>query len=245
MAARTCTTILLTLAFASLASAQDLAARLDVAQRSYDAVEAAAVLDQAVSEAAVKPSRESQLFVARAGLLTAELLRIEWEQLPESNLAERRPLGDGIDKAADAGLRALESLQPNSETYRLKADLLATMIRSDYRAKKYRKDMEEAAAMAVELDPQNAKAYVAQAKPFIFAEPNEGGDPAKAIALLSTALELNPDLETARCLRGLAYKETGDVEQARADWELALEKNPECAPAKEELAKLGTVADSE
>lgn len=228
----------LALAFASLTSAQDLAARLDAAQRSYDAVEAAAVLDETVSDATVKPSRESQLLVARAGLLTAELLRIEWEQLPESNIAERRPLGDAIDKAAEAGLRALESLQPNSETYRLKADLLATMIRSDYRAKKYRKNMEEAAAMAIELDPENALAYVAQAKPFVFADSNEGGDPAKAIALLTTALDRNPDLEAARCLRGLAYKKAGDVEQARADWELALEENPECAPAKEELAKL-------
>lgn len=235
----------LALAFASLTSAQELAARLDAAQRSYDAVEAAAILDEAVSNAAVNPARESQLLVARAGLLVAELLRIKWEQFPESNIADRRPLGDAIDKAAEAGLRALESLQPNSEAYRLKADLLATMIRSDYRAKKYRKEMEAAAAQAVELDPENARAYVTQAKPFVFADPNEGGDPAEAIALLSKALELNPDLETARCLRGLAYKKAGDVEQARADWELALQKNPECAPAKEELAKLGAVADSE
>lgn len=235
----------LALAFASHASAQDLAARLDAAQRSYNAGEAAAVLDKAVSDAAVNPSRESQLLVARAGLLVAELLRIEWEQLPESNIADRRPLGDAIDKAADAGLRALESLQPDSDVYRLKADLLATMIRSDYRAKKYRTEMEESAATAVELDPKNAKAYVAQAKPFVFAEPNEGGDPAEAVTLLSKALELNPDLESARCLRGLAYKKAGDLELAQADWELALEKNPECAPAREELAKLGAVADSE
>jgi tetratricopeptide (TPR) repeat protein len=143
-----------------------------------------------------------------------------------------------MDEAAEEGLRALESLSPDSEVHRLKADLLAVMIRSDYRAKKYRADMEEAATRAVELDPANARAYVSQAKPYVFAEPHEGGDPAAAVTLLSKALDLNPDLESARCLRGLAYEKAGEIEKARKDWALALENNPHCRPAKEELARL-------
>ncbi len=217
---------------------EDFAARLDFAREHYDLEAADAVRAGAARLVESKPDPATKLLAIEAALLSAELRRIDWERLPESNVADRRPLGTAIDEAAEEGLALLEPLGPTSETYRLKADLLAVMIRSDYRAKKYRKDMEAAAAKAVELDQANAKAYVSQAKPFIFAKPNEGGDPMRAVDLLTKALELDPTLETARCLRGLAYKEAGQPDAARADWALALKRNPDCRPAKDELAAL-------
>ncbi len=217
-----------------------IAAQMAAAQHDYDMDAAKQALEDARGAATVNPTRDATLLVAQAALLVAELERFDWENIPESDIADRRPLGNDIDEAANAGLHALASLEPDSETYRLKADLLAVMIRSDYRAKKYRKDMEAAAAKAVELNPANAKAYVSRAKPYVFAKSNEGGDPVKAIALLSKALELDPNLETARCLRGLAYKKAGEFDNARADWEQALKDNPNCRPAKEQLTDLAS-----
>lgn len=228
-------TVLLVCGATVSAQEKDIVSLLDSARLRYDLDGASAALDRALNAAESDSTAAAKRLVAQAVLLTAELRRIEWETIPETDFAKRRPLGNAIDQAAEAGLRALDTLPPDSEVYRLRADLLAVMIRSDYRAKKYRKQMEEAAAKAVELDPMNARAYVSQAKPYVFAESHQGGDLAKAIALLTKALDLDPELETARCLRGLAYKRSGDVENARADWSLALEKNPHCRPAEEEL----------
>lgn len=224
----------------SARAGDEVAARVAAARHDYDMNAAKQALEDARDAVTVNPTRDATLLVAQAALLVGELGRLDWEDIPESDIADRRPLGNVIDEAANAGLHALQSVKPDSETYRLKADLLAVMIRSDYRAKKYRKEMEAAAAKAVELDPSNAKAYVSQAKPYVFADSNEGGDPEKAVALLSKALELDPTLETARCLRGLAYKKAGKVDKARADWEQALKDNPDCRPAKEQLAELST-----
>ena len=215
-----------------------LTAQVDEAARTYDCAKADDALAAVRASAEASPAPDVSRLHAEAALLCAELRRIDWERLPESNLAKRRPLGEAIDTAAEEGLDALQTLEPASETLRLKADLLAVMIRSDYRAKRYKKDMDAAAAKAVELDPANAKAYVTQAKPYLFAAPNEGGDPNRAVELLTKALDIDPALESARCLRGLAYEKAGQPAQAKADWELALRNNPACRPAREELEAL-------
>ncbi|HRK35081.1 MAG TPA: hypothetical protein PLJ47_10850 [Candidatus Hydrogenedentes bacterium] len=217
-----------------------LTEKLEAARTTYDVSVAESVLAQA------RTSAPEDLAVLRvridAALLVAELHRIAWEQLPESDIAHRRPIGEQIDAAAEEALTVLDKLPEDSERYRIHADLLGVMIRSDFRAKKYRKDMEAHAAKAVALDAKNALAYVSLAKPFVFADVNVGGDPAKAIELLSQAIALAPNLESALCLRGLAYQKANKADLARADWESALAKNPACAPAKRELAKLSTIS---
>lgn len=218
-------------------SLDTLAAQVDEARLTYDCAKADSALTAVRAFAQANPAPEANRLRVEAALLCAELWRIDWERVPDSDFAVRRPLGEAIDTAAEEGLSALQSMEPTSETYRLHADLLAVMIRSDYRAKRYKKDMDVSAAKALELDPANAKAYVTQAKPFLFAPPNEGGDPKRALELLTKALELDPALESARCLRGLAYEKSGQPELAKADWELALHSNPACRPAQEELNK--------
>ncbi|MDZ4859219.1 MAG: hypothetical protein SGI88_09540 [Candidatus Hydrogenedentes bacterium] len=219
-------------------TAESLARDLSAARLAYDTAAAQSVREKARALVTSGDNAASRIHV-EAALLVAELHRIAWEQLPESDVAHRRPFGEQIDAAAEEALASLEKLPEDSERYRLRADILGTMIRSDFRAKKYRKDMETSAAKAVELDPTNAKAYVSRAKPFVFAETNVGGDPAKAIELLTKALDLDPELEPARCLRALAYQKAGNDDLSRADWEKALADNPVCKPAADELKKLG------
>lgn len=217
---------------------ESIARELELARREYQLESARAALEKARALSKVDASAEAARLHVDAALLVGELNRIEWEQLPESNIAQRRPLGAAIDKAAEEAIALLDRLPENSERYRLHADLLGLMIRSDFRAKKYRKTMEEYSAKAVELDPANPNGYVTQAKPFIFAAENEGGDPERAAELLSKALELDPRHEPARCLRGLAYQRSGIPDRARADWEAALAANPKCWPAARELERL-------
>jgi cytochrome c-type biogenesis protein CcmH/NrfG len=217
---------------------ESLARELSAARTEYRPDAAQAALEKARVLSEQDASAEVVRLHVDAALLVAELQRIEWEQLPESNIAKRRPLGAAIDEAAEEAIALLDRLPENSERYRLHADLLGVMIRSDFRAKKYRKTMEEYAAKALQLDPANPNAYVSQAKPYIFAAENEGGDPMKAVELLSKALEADPTHEPARCLRGLAYQRAGKLDLARADWETALARNPKCSPAAKELENL-------
>jgi tetratricopeptide (TPR) repeat protein len=109
------------------------------------------------------------------------------------------------------------------------------MIRSDFRAKKYEQSFRAAVDRALGLDPGNARAWVSSAKPYLFAEPEHGGDVAEALRRLGRALELDPLLESARLLRAVAYDKSGDPAAAERDWQAALRANPECRPALERL----------
>ena len=208
---------------------------ITAAQRAYEMAGAHAVLEACELEAPVKTGEAHRELVARAALLVAELHRIDYEATPKSEPSKRRAGGTLIDDAADSGLKALAGLSETSERLRLKADLLATKIRSNFRAKKYGKKMETAASRALEVDPSNARALVSQAKPFLFAEERHGGDLERAIQILDEALALEPTLESALLLRALAYEEQGMTEASRQDIDAALAANPQCRPARERL----------
>ena len=196
-------------------------AALEEARRTYD-LEAA----ERVREAATAP-----LTHADACLLVAELHRIEFENTPASDHVARRRSGELIDAAARDGLNALETLDSTSETLRLEADLLATLIRSKYRGKKYRKRMERVAREALALDAGNARALVSLAKPRLFAPGRDEADLEAGLELLAEALEIEPDLETAYLLKGRALEELGRAAEATTAWRRALEINPESQPA--------------
>jgi tetratricopeptide (TPR) repeat protein len=172
---------------------------------------------------------------ARAALAVAELLRIEFEELAPGEAEQRRILGQRIDAAAEDGLQALEVLPESSELQRTRADLIATMIRSDFRAKKHEQAFRAAVERSLELDQRNARAWVSSAKPYLFAEPEQGGDVTEALRRLDRALELDPLLESARLLRAVAHDKAGDPEAAERDWQAALRANPQCRPALERL----------
>jgi tetratricopeptide (TPR) repeat protein len=201
---------------------------LEGARRTYD-LEAAERVRQAA--AADRSVGVSELTLAKACLLVAELHRIKFENTTASDHMARRRSGELIDAAAREGLAALETLASTSETLRLEADLLATLIRSKFRGKKYRKPMERAAREALVLDAGNARALVSLAKPRLFAPGRDETDLEAGLGLLREALEVDPDLETALLLKGRALDELGRTAEAVVAWRRALEINPESRPA--------------
>ena len=208
---------------------------LDDAVRSYDTSAATVVLSEA--RVALSSSSSPQLaeLHARAALAVAELLRIEFEELAATETEQRRLLGLRIDAAAEDGLQVLDGLPETSELQRTRSDLIATMIRSDFRAKKHEQEFRTAVERALELDQSNARAWVSSAKPYLFAEPEQGGDVAEALRRLDRALELDPGLESARLLRAVAHEKAGDPAAAERDWQAALRANPQCRPALERV----------
>lgn len=212
-----------------------LSAQLDAATRSWDSAAASEVLNH---------SRELDGDAARrlqveAGLALAEILRVEFEQTPAGEREQRRTLGLRIDVAAEEALSALDGLAETSERERMRADLIATMIRSDFRARRYRDELQAAIDRALELDTDNPRALVTAAKPLVFAPPDQGRDLAAATERLDRALELAPGLESALLLRAEAEERAGDDAAARRDWQRALSANPDCLPAQRALASSG------
>jgi tetratricopeptide (TPR) repeat protein len=216
-------------------SQADLERALGEAARRYDVEAVVRVQSDARMLYRQEPSPAAADLLVRSSLEVTELLRIAFEEWPDGDAEGRRLTGQRIDAAAEEALAILESLPESSERTRRRADLIATMIRSDFRAKKYRDDFDQAVARALELDPDNARAWVAKAKPYLFASPEHGGDVDEAVRLLARALELEPELESARLLRAEAYARLGEDEAAAADWRAALARNPQCEPARRRL----------
>ncbi len=222
------------LVFAQMLAVSDAPAswqtRLDEVESQYNATLALEFIEQARQEdAAILPD---------ALLVLAELYRIDFESLEESQRSERRAIGSKIDALADEALGIVETLAETSHTQRLTADLLGVKIRSNYQAKKYRKRMERAAEKAIELDPNNAAAYVSAAKPYLFADEDHRGDVPHGMRLLEKALELDPHSEKAQLLLAYADELSGDSDRAEQRYASALEANPNCRPAREALLEL-------
>ncbi len=235
------TTFLLGTVLLAASGAEDAGAletRLLEAQRLYDETAARSLIDKQWASVGVDTTDEERALFVRGLLLLCELLRIDFEGMSKQDYKEKRALGHQIDSHARKGLEQTELLEESATKYRLRADLYATMIRTDFQAKKHRKKMETATAKALDLDPNDSRAHVAAAKPLLFAGPNRGGDPKAAIVHLDRALEIEPALERALLLRGLASERLGNIEQAEADWRQALENNPDCRPAADKLERL-------
>jgi tetratricopeptide (TPR) repeat protein len=206
------------------------------AERRWDADAAVAALGRARSLAKQQPAPATRALQLKAGLLAAELLRVRFEERLRGDPASRGTLGEQIDVMATEALGLLSGEPDSSERARTEADLVATMIRSDFRAKKYEGRFNAAVARARRLDPRNARAVVTSAKPLLFAPPGHGRDVPGGIALLDEALRLDPRLEGALLLRAWAHQKLGDRAAAAADWRAALSLNPECTPARKGLA---------
>lgn len=223
------------------ALATDLSAlekRLTEAERTWDGEALEGVLNEAHAAPTIDiiDREAAQQLRVRAALSLAELLRIDFEDVTEHEQTVRTGLGQRIDEIANGALEKLELLPESSEKNRMQADLLATMMRSDFRARKYRKEFDAAAARALELDDDNPFAWVTAAKPFLFAGPKRGGDLEEAVRYLDRALELAPGLESALLLRAHAYEKMGEDDLAAEDRETVLAKNPDCRPAERALA---------
>lgn len=210
----------------------DLSASLEKAGRTYDLAGAEMVLSELQK---IPDSAPAGALRVRAHLLCAELQRISFEDYPESSVKERRELGKYIDSHAEAGLIAVEQLENSSERYRMKADLIGTQIRSNYRAGKMKGEMKSAVDEALRLDPANARALVSRAKMLIF-NPNASPEELReGEGLLQKASEIDPALEQARLLQARTLSLLGERDKASVIWESCLRSNPDCAPARRAL----------
>jgi hypothetical protein len=174
----------------------------------------------------------------RAHLLVAELLRTDFEHMPEIRTKERRVLGKDIDAAADAGLGAVNALPETSEKYRLKADLVGTKIRSKYRAGKYKGEMNKSIDEALRLDPGNALAHVSKSKALILRPSPTPEELRSGLDILGTALALNDTLERARLLQAHATEQLGEHASAIQLYQRCIRENPSCLPATRALDRL-------
>jgi tetratricopeptide (TPR) repeat protein len=230
-------TALLMVALAA-SPALELADELATARRSWDVEQIMAVHSRVRSELAGLTTEEAVMVRVSAGLAAAEVLRVGYEESSDGR-DEKGLLGDRIDAVAKEALEWLDRLPESSERERIRADLLATMIRSDYRAKKLEPELRAAVDRALALDPDNPMAHTTAAKPLLFAPVNKGRDIEAAMQHLDRALTLEPGLESARLLRASARETGGDLEGARSDARAALAANPDCAPAIRLLERLG------
>jgi hypothetical protein len=228
--------LIVVLALAAFAATPPSPGELQAARSSCDleaAITAQAHARSAHHEAA---SETTGLLLVEASLLVAELLRFDFEATDADDRDPRLALGRRIDAAAREGLGVCDQLPESSQQQRLRADLLATMIRSRMRAKRYEDDMKQAAARALELDPDNVRAMVSAAKPLVFADASHGGDPEAALVLLNRALDEDPQLVSALLVRSAAYLRLGDEERAQADLAAARGVLPDCPAERLQLA---------
>ncbi len=217
----------------------ELADELTAARRSWDAEKIVAVQSRVRSELGAATTEEAVALRVSAGLAVAEVLRVEFEESAGGRQA-RRLLGNRIDAFAKEALAHLDELPESSERERIRADLLATMIRSDYRAKRTEPELRAAVNRALELDPDNPSAHVTAAKPLLFAPEDRGRDIGAALEHLDRAVMLDADLESAYLLRATAREMAGDLAGARDDAQTALAANPDCAPARRLLERFRT-----
>lgn len=223
----------------AVTSVSQLADELATARRSWDPEAVVAVQSKIRSELVDAAGDDAVTLRVQAGLAVAEVLRVEYEETSDGERETRRLLGDRIDAVAQEALTKLDGLPESSERERMRADLIATMIRSDYRAKRYEPELRAAVARALDLDPDNPLAHVAAAKPLMFAPEDRGRDVDAALAHLDRALALDPGSESARVLRATAREQAGDVEGARDDARTVLAANARCTPARRLLDRIG------
>lgn len=214
--------------------ASERQAQLSEAQFNFDRAAAEALLPTFLKAARDANNDTLWLEYAEAALLVAELRRGDYEHL-ELDKKARRELGKQIDETANSALEALGGLPESSERYRLEADLLGTMIRSKFKGMKYQPRVEKAIAEALELDKTNANAWVSNARRPLFAPPNQGGDPARALLYLDRALKINPEHVQALLFRGAAHAKLGNPILANVDWDRAADLNPNTADARDRL----------
>ena len=226
-------------ASAALAHAADLDAlreRAAEARHAHDLAAAEAVYNELKTRVVQDDSEEAKFALVRAALTVCEFERYAYATTKGHEA--RRALGDKIDAIAADAHKVLETLPEVSERYRITADLYATMIRTQYHGKQYAKDMDEAAAKALELGGENPDAYVTSSKRQLYAPEKRGGDVEAALEKLNKAIALDPQHEQALILRGIAHEKLLDLAGARADWNKVLEINPNSRAARENLDRL-------
>ncbi|HMD97070.1 MAG TPA: tetratricopeptide repeat protein [Terriglobia bacterium] len=135
-------------------------------------------------------------------------------------------------QSAEAGIAAAENavkLKPNSsEAHRLLADSLGELIPYVFAGgPRYGPRSTREAEKAIQLDPNNAAAYVNRARSYFFAPSAFGGNKEKAIERLQKAIALEPASDTAHIWLAVAYQGTAHHDDAMREIDVALRLDPD------------------
>lgn len=187
---------------------ESIAAEVAAAQRSYNVENAKQLLDELSDAVSDSSSEEAKFGLAHAALLVAELIRLDYEQndLPPKEL---RLMGREIDDAARTGHEILKSVPDVSEKFRIKADLWGTMIRSDFKGKKYGGEMDSAAKKALTMGAGNPNAYVTASKRPLFATKKQGGGYSESDRVAGQSPGVGPQTRTGTHFPGDRAREVG------------------------------------
>jgi tetratricopeptide (TPR) repeat protein len=139
---------------------------------------------------------------------------------------------DLIKDAATEGFAAAEKAavldSTSSEAHRLESDLAVMLIPySTNGAVNYGKRTAAEADKALELDPNNAKAWVSRGLSYFYAPVAAGGDKVKGIELLIKAGAMDPTFDVPHIFLAQMYLTTGKKDDALREINEALRLNPD------------------
>lgn len=136
-----------------------------------------------------------------------------------------------VKTAAEAGVAAAESavkLNPNSsQAHQLLADLLGQLApHVTGGGMKYGQRSSNEADKAIELDPENADAYVTRGISYLYTPEAFGGNKQKALEFFSKAKALAPQADSPRIWLSLFHLEIGKLDDALREINEARRLNP-------------------
>jgi len=172
----------------------------------------------------------------RIALLSAFLVEAAHDR--QNDKIAKQAAQDGVAAAE----RAVKLNAESSEAHRLVGTLLGELIPHVLAGgMRYGPRSTQEIEQAMQLDAQNANAYVARGNAYFFTPKAFGGDKDQAIATWNKAIALAPGsdaAQSAHILLARAYKSLGKPGDARKEIDEALRINPERLFAKLVLGQL-------
>jgi len=137
-----------------------------------------------------------------------------------------------IKGTAESGVAAAEKavrLNPkSSQAHQLLADLLGQLAPNVMGGgMKYGQRSTDEADKAIALDPKNPDAYITRGISYLYTPAAFGGNKAKALEFFSKAVQLDPQLDTARIWLALYHLDAEKFDEARREINEALRLNPD------------------
>jgi tetratricopeptide (TPR) repeat protein len=208
------------------------AADPDPAIKARDTADVSALhqlIAQAQTDAKQKNTADAYESVARLNLWLCEAGHVN-----NDNKTVKQGAQDGIAAAEKA-----VSLNPSSsEAHRLNGDLTGELIGVVFMGgMRHGKHAGEELDKAIQLDPNNAEAYIGRAIGYFFTPSTFGGSKDKAVEDLQKAISINPNLGRAHIWLAQVYQSQGKHDDARRELHEALRIDPDRRFAKDAASR--------
>jgi tetratricopeptide (TPR) repeat protein len=140
-----------------------------------------------------------------------------------------------LDSASDDAKHAIALDDRSSDAHALLADIYGKKIGFGgmFAGMHYGPKANAETQRALELDPNNPRAYAVLGRKYLYAPKMFGGDLPKAIESFQKATSLDPHYDEAFVWLAIAYRKAGQEQQARTAVAEALRLNPQSAFAQE------------